>query len=447
MSKHHFVKLSIISVILVSLIGCGTQPNAPAMHNQTAPAVLMVAPQANGVATNREVAVVFTQPMDPASINPSTFLIAGVAGNVTYDTTNKIAACKPFSAFAPNTKYAATITTGAKNLQGVALAAPFQFSFTTRSTQDTSSPDIVAVNVAAGATCVPLDQKFTVTFDEPMDSLTINSTTVFIEGIAGSVTYNAASQTATLTPVGLAANTTYTLMVTTGVKDMGGVPLAAPFMLTFTTGPCQGGGPPVALCPFIGKFAVLAGTTVTNTGSTVVTGDVGVSPGTAVTGFPPGIATGAIHSADGAAAQAQAALTTGYIDAAGRSGATTVAGDLSGQTLVAGVYKSTSSLGLTGDLTLDAQGNPDAIFIFQISSTLITGSGSHVKLTNAAKACNVFWQVGSSATLGTNSVFKGSILALTSIAVTTGAQMEGRALARNGAVTLDTNTITGCICP
>ena len=203
----------------------------------------------------------------------------------------------------------------------------------------------------------------------------------------------------------------------------------------------------MALCPFIGDFAVLAGSTVTNTGSTLVSGDVGVSPGTAVTGFPPGLASGAIHSADGAAAQAQAALTTGYIDAAGRSGATTVAGDLTGQTLVAGIYKSTSSLGLTGDLTLDAQGKPDAVFIFQISSTLITGSGSHVLLTNAAKACNVFWQVGSSATLGTNSVFKGSILALTSIAVTTGAQMEGRALARNGAVTLDTNTITGCLCP
>jgi hypothetical protein len=360
MSTQHFVKLSIIYVILVSLIGCGTQPNAPAMHNQAAPAVLMVAPQANGVATNREVGVVFTQPMDPSSINASTFLIAGAAGYVTYDATNKIAACKPLSNLAPNTTYGATITTGAKNLNGVGLAAPFHFSFTTRSTADSSPPDIVAVNVEAGAKCVPLDQKFTITFDEPMDSLTINSTTVFIEGIAGAVTYDAASQTATLTPVSLAANTTYTLMVTTGAKDMGGVPLAAPFMLSFTTGPCQGGGPPVALCPFIGKFAVLAGTTVTNTGSTVVTGDVGVSPGTAVTGFPPGIATGAIHSADGAAAQAQAALTTGYIDAAGRSGATTVAGDLSGQTLVAGVYKSTSSLGLTGDLTLDAQGNPDA---------------------------------------------------------------------------------------
>ena len=124
-----------------------------------------------------------------------------------------------------------------------------------------------------------------------------------------------------------------------------------------------------------------------------------------------------------------------------------VAGDLSGQTLVAGIYKSTSSLGLTGDLTLNAQGNSDAVFIFQISSTLITGSGSHVILANGAKACNVFWQVGSSATLGTNSVFKGTILALTSIAVTTGAQVDGRVLAQNGAVTLDTNTITGCTCP
>jgi hypothetical protein len=191
---------------------------------------------------------------------------------------------------------------------------------------------------------------------------------------------------------------------------------------------------------------VLAGSTVTNTGATVVSGDVGVSPGSAVTGFPPGLA-GSIHTADGAAGKAQIALTAGYVDAAGRSGGTPVAGDLVGQTFTAGVYKSTSSLAISGDVTLDAQGNPDAVFIFQISSTLTTASGSHVILANNAKACNVFWQIGSSATLGTNSVFKGNILALTSITITTGASLEGRALARNGAVTLDTDVIAGCTCP
>src|SRR6202140_5988838 len=180
----------------------------------------MVAPQANGVATNRQVAVVFGQPMDPATINSSTFVIAGVTGNVTYDATNKIAACKPISDFAPNTTYNATVTTGAKDVQGIALAAPFNFSFTTRSTKDTSPPDIVAINVAAGATCVPLNQEIKVTFDEQMDSLTINPSTFFIAGVAGAVTYDVVSQTATFTPsANLAANTTFTITVTTGAMD------------------------------------------------------------------------------------------------------------------------------------------------------------------------------------------------------------------------------------
>jgi len=409
----------------------------------------MVVPQTNGVGTNRAVAVVFSRAMDPASINAGTFMVAGVTGTVTYDAANKIAAFKPTADFAANTMFNASITVGARDISGKPLAAPFNFSFTTRATKDTSPPDVVAVNVAAGATCVALDQKIKVTFDEQMDSLTINPGTFFITGVAGAVTFDVVSQTATLTPsANLAANTTFTINVTTGAKDLGGVPLAAPFHQTFTTGPCQGGGvATVALCPFIGNFSVLAGSTVTNTGSTTISGDVGVSPGTAVTGFPPGLAGGAIHKADGAAAQAQAALTAGYLDAAGRSGGTTVAGDLVGQTFTAGVYKSTSSLAISGDVTLDAQGNSAAVFIFQISSTLTTGSGSHVVLANGAKACNVFWQVGSSATLGTNSVFKGNILALTSITITTGVNLEGRALARNGAVTLDADVITGCTCP
>jgi hypothetical protein len=196
------------------------------------------------------------------------------------------------------------------------------------------------------------------------------------------------------------------------------------------------------------SFAVLAGTTVTNTGPSTVSGDLGVSPGTAVTGFPPGIVSnGTIHSADGVAAGAQSDLTTAYNDAAGRSPTANVPAFIgAGQTLAPGVYKASSSLDVGGSLTLDAGGDPNAVFIFQAPSTLVTDSASSVILTNGAQACNVFWQVGSSATLGTNSAFTGSILALTSISVNTGDTIAGRALARNGAVTLDDDSITAPAC-
>jgi hypothetical protein len=196
-----------------------------------------------------------------------------------------------------------------------------------------------------------------------------------------------------------------------------------------------------------GTFAVLAGSTVTNTGPSVIDGSVGVSPGDAVTGFPPGMVhNGVIHRGDAVARNAKSDLTLAYNSAAGRTPSTVVHGDLGGRTLTPGVYKSASSLGLTGTVTLNAEGNPQAVFIFQIGSTLITASHSRVALIGGADACNVFWQVGSSATLGTGTTFRGTILALTSISATTGATIEGRALARNGAVTLDTNTITLPLC-
>jgi hypothetical protein len=193
-------------------------------------------------------------------------------------------------------------------------------------------------------------------------------------------------------------------------------------------------------------FAVLAGSSVTNTGPTVVNGDLGLSPGTSVTGFPPGTVNGSQHVTDAVAAQAQTDLTTAYNDSAAQAPTATVSADLGGQRLAPGVYRSASSLGLTGALTLDAQGNANAVFIFQAGSTLTTASASSVNLVNGAQACNVFWQVGSSATLGTASSFRGSILALTSITATTGATVDGRVLARNAAVTLDTNTITRSRC-
>ncbi|MGC8541128.1 MAG: ice-binding family protein [Phycisphaerae bacterium] len=200
-----------------------------------------------------------------------------------------------------------------------------------------------------------------------------------------------------------------------------------------------------------GNFAVLAGSTVTNTGNTVINnGNVGVSPDTAITGFPPGTITAPYTTdmGDGTAAQAQTDLTSAYNAAAGLAPTQTLTGtDLGGRTLTPGVYFFASSAQLTGTLTLNDQGNSEAQFVFQIGSTLTTATSSSVVVINAGPTpdCNIFWQVDSSATLGTTTAFEGHILALTSITMDTGATIiDGSALARNGAVTLDDNTITNC---
>lgn len=194
------------------------------------------------------------------------------------------------------------------------------------------------------------------------------------------------------------------------------------------------------------NFAILAGSGITNTGPTTINGDVGTFPTTTETGFGTVTIIGTNHVGDAVTQGAKTDLVTAYNDAAGRIPATTKSGDIGGQTLAPGVYNSSSSLGITGTLTLDAQGDPNAVFIFQIGSTLTTASSSSVVLINGAKACNLFWQVGSSATLGIGSTFQGTILALTSITATTGVVVNGRLLARNGAVTLDTNSVTVTIC-
>ena len=228
-------------------------------------------------------------------------------------------------------------------------------------------------------------------------------------------------------------------------RDVAGLHLIALFMISavaLAAHPAAAATAPVALHT-AQSFAVLAGSTVTNTGSSTIGGDLGLSPGTSVTGFPPGSVTnGTIHIADGVAGQAQADALTAYNDLAGRPCDFNLTGqDLGGLTLISGVYCFSSSAQLTGTLTLNAQGNPDAVFIFQIGSTLTTASNSKVQVINGGQSCNVYWQVGSSATIGTTTTFVGNILALTSIALQTGASVAGRALARNGAVTLDTNHV------
>ncbi len=206
-----------------------------------------------------------------------------------------------------------------------------------------------------------------------------------------------------------------------------------------------------ATAPSLGtaqRFAVLGGSAVTNTGPSTITGDLGVSPGNAVSGFPPGlVAGGTIHAADAVALQAQRDVTTAYNALAGQACDTVLTGqDLGGLTLTPGVYCYAAAAQLTGTLTLDAQGNPSAVFIFQIGSTLTTASNATVRVINGGSPCNIYWKVGSSATLGTATTFVGNILALTSITLTTGANISGRALARNGAVTLDTNTGSFAAC-
>lgn len=193
-------------------------------------------------------------------------------------------------------------------------------------------------------------------------------------------------------------------------------------------------------------YSVLGGQTVTNTGPTLLSGDLGVNPGSAITGFPPGIAGGAIHAGDAASGLAQADLVVAYDDTASRAPTAAIAGDLVGQTLDPGVYKSTGPIALSGTLTLDGKGDPNSVFVFQIADTLISATASHVMVLNGAQACHVYWQVASSATLGTASTFEGTIMALTSISVTTTALVHGRALARNGQVSLDNNTFTAPDC-
>jgi hypothetical protein len=193
--------------------------------------------------------------------------------------------------------------------------------------------------------------------------------------------------------------------------------------------------------------AVVAGTTITNTGSSVLTGDISLSPGTSVVGFPPGTASGTTNAADASSLAAQTSATAAYGVASSATPFTTVAGGtVGGLTLSPGVYESASAMQLTGPLTLNGGGDPSAVFIFQAGSTLTTASASSVVLENGAQACNVFWQVGSSATLGSTTSFVGTILALASVTLNTGASVDGRVFAQTGAVTLNDNVITVPTC-
>jgi hypothetical protein len=407
----------------------------------------------SGICSNTVITATFAEVMNPETLNTTTFTLTGpnntaVAGAVTADSADKIFTFTPTTSLALNTTYTARISKGAEDATGNPLGAAYSWSFTTAATacNPATPPAIIDVTPPNGSVGVCLNAPVTATFNEPMNPATINDNTFTLSpAVTGVVTLDSTGRVALFTVTGnFAVSTKYTATITTGAVDLNGIPLPSNYTWSFTTAAmaCQ---PPIQLGS-AAEFEILAGTTVTSTGGTVISGgDLGLSPGSAVTGFPPGqlVSPAVMYLTDAIAAQAEQDLTVAYNDAAGLPGGATLPGNLAGLTFTPGLYTNATTVMLTtGTVTLDAQGNSNAVFIFQVGSSLTTIGGTQVVLAGGAQAKNVFWQVGSSATLGTTSIFQGTIMALTSITLDDGAVLDGRALAINGAVTLDNNAVS-----
>jgi hypothetical protein len=353
--------------------------------------------------------------------------------------------------------YTGTISIGAKNVPGTTMANDYVWTFTTGSI---TAPSVTSTDPANNAPGVILNKKVTANFSEAMDPLTLTGTTFTLKNgtmsVVGTVSYIGTA--ATFTPQSsLLLNTTYTATITTGAKNVTGIPLANNYVWTFSTGALA--SPLGVDLKTVAQFGIIAGVGVSNNAgpSVIINMNVGISPGvrSSITGFPPAtIVNGVMYASDDLAPlgvpamliQAKQDLTDAYLFAEGAvsPAPATVSGDQGGKTLAPGIYKSTSTLLIqSGDLTLDAQGDANAVWIFQIASgfTTVGGAGGNVILTGGAQAKNVFWQTGSSATIGDFTSFKGNILALTSITMNSGATAVGRMLARNGSVVLTSANI------
>jgi len=414
---------------------------------------------ATNVALNKSVTATFSAAMSSTTLTSSTFTLMNgainIVGVVSY--TGVVATFNPNNDLKSNTVYTATIKAGVKNVNGTPLAKDSVWTFTTATVL---APTVILTDPADQDASVALNQNVTATFNEAMNSATISTTTFTImEGlnpVSGVVSY--AANTASFNPNSdFVAGKTYTAKVTNGVQNVGGTNMASDYVWSFTI-------PTTAIVPFVdlkfaGRFGILSGVGVSNNaGASVINNlDVGIYPGarSSVTGFPPAtIVNGNIYAADdgGATAamlnQAKLDLVAAYlfVEGATSPAPATVSGDQGGKTLAPGIYKSTSTLLIqNGDLTLDAQGNPNAVFIFQVASafTTVGGAGGSIILSGGAQAKNIYWQTGSSATIGTYTNFYGNVLALQSITMGAYSNAVGRMLAQNGSVVMtSTNTIS-----
>ena len=428
--------------------------------NTTNPTVSSTVPAngATGVAINTKLTATFSQAMDPLTITTTTFTVTGpgttsVSGTVAYVGTGTTAIFTPASDLAANTLFTATITSGARSLAGNALAIESSqpWTFTTGAAADTTAPTVSSTNPANAATGVAINSAVNATFSEAMDPSTITTTTFKLTGpgttpVSGTVTYNGTSTTATFTPASnLDASTLCTATITTGVKDLAGNALVAGFPWTFTTG--TGLAPGAVPLGSTGTFGIMATSAITNTGLSVINGDAGLDPGTSMTGFPPGVVNGTTHVNDAVSAQARIDLLSAYNYATGLAPGTAVPagadlGALYPSGIPPGTYTSGSTMLVATPLVLDAGGNANAVWVFQIGSSLTTGAS--VTLANAAQAKNVFWVPTLDATIGGGTTFNGTIVAGGNVTAVTGATINGRILAgaiTAGTIALDTNTI------
>lgn len=487
-------------------------PLLPAFPDRTQPRVIFTVPADGdtGVATNTQISATFSEAMAPATINATTFTVTNdttataVVGNVTYNVASRTAVFTPTApaTLPANNTFTAQITAGATDLSGNPLGTgpvPNPWSFGTGATADMTAPTVTIVNPPDTATGVCRQQSVSATFDEDMDPSTINNTTFTLQltgpplgpVLAGTVTYDAPSRVATFNPTGdLPANTDFTATITTGAEDLAGNPLAADVVWEFETG-TQACLSPVALgaaAPF-GGFGGGAG--LTNQGTlTVINGDIGTTgASTTVTGFhdtqgdiytetpanigtvngtiftcpppPGGAGLGGTAATCAVATQALADAQTAFNNlspAALPGGTDPGAGELGGLTLLPGIYQAAGgSFQITGaDLTLDAQGDADAVWVFQMASTLTVGAPGFpqsVILANGAQAKNVFWRVGSSATINAagGGTMVGTIISSAGTTFSTAGNvtivtLNGRALALNASVTM-VNTVINVPAP
>jgi hypothetical protein len=422
-----------------------------------------------GVATNTAISAAFTEPMNPLTLTAASFTLTGpgvtpVLGSVTY--ASQVAVFVPTATLAAGITYTATVTTIATDLAGNALAgnlaalpaaSNYQWTFTTAAVVVTP-PKITLTNPIDQATGVLLNSAVNANFSEAMNptTLSIATFTVQPEGpplgalVLGSVTYNPVANIATFTPTSpLTGSTKYRATVTIGAKDLAGDALVAgliPNPWTFTTA-AAGLAPGAVPLGSASTFGIMATSSISSTGFTIINGDVALDPGTSMTGFPPAVVNGNIHVNDTAAALAYTDLLTAYNFAKALPPGTTISGGADLGALYPlgippGTYTSGSTMLVSTHLTLDAGGNANAVWVFQIGSSLTTSAD--VSLANGAQAKNVFWVPTASATIGVNTTFSGTIVAGVSATGVTGATINGRILAGAigpGSIALDTNTV------